>query len=46
MLERFIDSLQNAVVGLGNDLLELVVKTIIMVIVIAVIFGLVSLLAS
>ncbi len=46
MLERFIDSLQDAVIGLGNDLLKLVAKTIIMVIVIAVIFGLVSLLAS
>lgn len=46
MLERFIDSLQNAIVRLGNDLLTLVMQYAIVAIVVVIVFALVSMLAS
>lgn len=49
MLERFIDSLQNAIVRLGNDLLTLVMQyaiVAIVAIVVVIVFALVGMLAS
>jgi len=46
MLERFVDSLQNAIMGLRNDLLTLVMRTAIIVTVVVIVFALVRMLAS
>lgn len=46
MLERFIDSLQNAITGLRDDLLTLVMQYAIVAIVVVIVFALVGILAS